>query len=169
MFSGAKIRRYFHPPKVKSLYRSGDFPIPLLFQCFEEPVEGLVGIAALAQQLHELRAYDGTGGIILRCLKCLGIGDAEANHAWIAQLHGIDVPEILLSGLIKGLLRSRDGRRADHVDEAVGVVVDEAYALLRRLRGDEHDDAQVVTVWIYLYLNLLFFLYLHSKVKMYHL
>ena len=48
--------------------------------------------------------------------------------------------------IVERFLGARDGGRADHIDEAVGMVVDEADALLAGLWGDEHDDAQVVLV-----------------------
>ena len=48
--------------------------------------------------------------------------------------------------IVKTLLCTRDGSRRNHIDEAIGMVVNKTDALLAGLRGDEHDDAQVVLV-----------------------
>ena len=58
----------------------------------------------------------------------------------------MDATEILLLLFIETLLGARNRGRTDHIDEAIGVVVDETDALLTGLRGDQHDDAQVVLV-----------------------
>ena len=114
---------------------------------FKQPVEGFVGIAlSFVQQGHKLRTDDGPCGVALGGCKRLIIADAKAYHTGIAQVHLVDAAEILLLLLVEALLGSRDSSRADHVDEAVGVLVDEADALRAGLGRDEHDDAQVVAV-----------------------
>ena len=52
----------------------------------------------------------------------------------------------LASCIVEGFLRPGNGGGGHHIDEAVGVIVDKTDALLTGLGGDEHDDAQVVTI-----------------------
>ena len=119
----------------------------LMFQCFEKLVECFVGIAlCFIEQGDELGTDDGSSGILLGRQECLLVADAEAYHAWIVQVHLVDAPEVLLLLLVETLLGPGDGSRRYHVDEPVGMVVNEADALLTGLGGDEHDDAQVVAV-----------------------
>ena len=118
-----------------------------MFQRLEQTVEGDVGVAVgLVEQGDELRADDGTSGIVLCGFEGLGVGDAETDHTGIAQVHRIDAAEVFLFGIVEGFLRTSDGGGGHHVDEAVGMVVDETDALLAGLGGDEHDDAQVVAI-----------------------
>ena len=114
---------------------------------FEEAVEGEVGIAfGLVEEGHKLGTNDGTGRGRLGCREGLGIADAEANHAGIAQVHLVDTMEVGLLGIIEGVLRTCDGSGGYHIDEAVGIVVDEADALIAGFGSDEHDDPEVITV-----------------------
>ena len=82
----------------------------------------------------------------MRAVKRLLVAYAETYHAGYAEVHGVDVAEISHLLGVELLLRSRHACRRHHVDEAVGVVVDEPYALVARLRRYHHDDANVVAV-----------------------
>ena len=113
----------------------------------EEAVEGEVGIPfCLIQEADEFTADDGTGGVSMSGCKGLAVADAETDHTRVSKMHIVDTAEVLLLCLIEIALGSRDGGAADHIDEAVGIVVDEADTLVAGLRGDEHDDAQVITI-----------------------
>ena len=71
-------------------------------ECFEEPVEGEVGIAfGLVEEGHKLGTNDGTGRGRLGCGEGLGIADAETNHAGIAQMHLVDTTEVCLLSIIE--------------------------------------------------------------------
>ena len=70
----------------------------------KELIEGCIWVARFIQECHELGTNDGAGGIILCSLQGLGIADAEANHARITELHGIDATEVVLFGLVEALL-----------------------------------------------------------------
>ena len=60
-------------------------------------VDGLVGIAfGFVERRDELRADDGSGSIGVGGLQRLLVADAEANHAWIAQLHLVDALKVSL-------------------------------------------------------------------------
>ena len=119
----------------------------LLFKRFKQLVEGGIGIALVfVEQRDELRTDDGTCSIVLCSLEGLCIADAKTNHTGIAQVHGVDATEIVLFLFVETFLNASDGCRANHVDEAIGVVIDETDALLARLWGNQHDDAQVVAV-----------------------
>ena len=83
---------------------------------------------------------------MLGTLQGLFVADAEAYHSRIAQVHRVDVPEVLLFRFVKTLLCSCDACRTHHIDETIGVVVYESYALLTCLWGYHHYDAQVVAV-----------------------
>ena len=110
-------------------------------------VEGGVGVAlGFVEEGDELGADDGAGGVVLGGLEGLGVRDAEAYHAGVAEVHGVDAAEVGLLGVVEALLGTGYGGGGDHVDEAVGVVVDEADAVVGGLGGDEHDDAEVVLV-----------------------
>ena len=61
-------------------------------------------------------------------------------------MHLVDATEVGLLGIVERLLGPGNGSRADHVDEAIGILVDEADALVAGLRRDEHNDTEVVAV-----------------------
>ena len=102
----------------------------LLLKGSEEFVEGFVSVLTLIEQGDELRADDGASGIVLRGFEGLLVADTEADHTGIAQVHRVDATEILLFGIVETLLGTCDGGRRNHIDEAVGIVVDKADALL---------------------------------------
>ena len=117
------------------------------FKGIKQPVKGLVGISScIVEQCDELRPDDGTLGIVESSLEGLCVADAEAYHTWVFELHLVDSPEVFLLLLVETLLGTGCGRRTDHIDEAVGILVDETYALLTGFWCDEHDEAQVVPV-----------------------
>ena len=97
-------------------------------------------------EFDELAADDGSGGMGLGGFEGLFVADAETNHAGVLEVHSLDAREVGLLLVAEGLLGTGGGGGGDHVDEAVGVVVDEADALIARFGGDEHDDADVVAV-----------------------
>ena len=101
---------------------------------------------SLVQYAHELRTDDGTGCIVLGGFQGLGIRDAKADHTGITQVHGVDLTEISLLLVIETFLGTGDRGRRHHVDKTIGMVVDESDSFLAGLRGDEHDDTQVVLV-----------------------
>ena len=115
-------------------------------ECLEEGVEGCCSIAVGLQQLYKFRTDDGTCGILLGRLQCLFVRDAKTYHAGIAQVHGIDATEVLLLLFVERLLGTRGGSRRDHIDKAVGMLIDEADALLAGFRCDEHDNTDVILV-----------------------
>ncbi len=98
------------------------------------------------EQGDELGTDDGTSGIVLSGLQRLFVGDAETYHTRIAQVHRVDATEVGLLLLVERLLRARDGGGGNHVDEAIGVLVDEADAFIGGFGCDEHNDAKVVAV-----------------------
>ena len=61
-------------------------------------------------------------------------------------MHVVDTAEVRLFLFVETLLSASNRGRADHVDETIGMVVDESDALIAGLRSDEHDDTQVVAV-----------------------
>lgn len=124
----------------------------LLLQCIEQLAECLVGIACVTKQSDELAAYDGTGGIVMRTFERLTVAYAEAYHARIVQIHGIDTLEVLLLGFVEILLRTGYACRTYHIDESVGVTVDKSDALFRCLWRYHHDATQIVAVGKRLYL-----------------
>lgn len=111
----------------------------------EEAREGFGG-GVVGKEGDETGADDGAGGVALGCLEGLAVGDAEAYHAGIAQIHGVNPIEIGLFYGVEFLLCAGGRSRRDHVDKAVGVAVDKPDAFLRGLRGYQHDDAQPVAV-----------------------
>ena len=121
-------------------------PFWSIFQGFQQLVGSLCGVAGGGEQADELAADDGAGGVCLCALEGLSVADAKANHAGVLQLHGGDAVEVGLLGFVKGGLRAGGGGGADHIDEAVGVLVDEADALVAGLGCNQHDDAEVVAV-----------------------
>ena len=79
-------------------------------------------------------------------LEGIAIADAKADKAGIAEVHGLDAPEISLLVLVESPLRTGSRRAGNHVDEATRVGIDFADALLGSFRGDEHNHPQVVSV-----------------------
>ena len=51
----------------------------------------LIRITGFIEQGYKLAADDGSRRIILRTGKGLLVADAETYHAWIAQIHAVDV------------------------------------------------------------------------------
>ena len=100
----------------------------------------------VVEESDELGADDGTGCVTLGCFKCLLVADTETYHTRIAEVHAVDATEVLLLGIVERLLGASDGGTRYHVDEAVGVLVDEADAVVAGLWRDEHDDAEVVAI-----------------------
>ena len=83
----------------------------------------------LRQQLHEFTANYSPCGVLLRRLQRLFVADAEAYHARVTQVHGIDALEILLFRLVKRFLRPCGAGGTYHIDETVRMLVNEPYAL----------------------------------------
>ena len=54
--------------------------------------------------------------------------------------------EVSQLGITEVALGTCDAGRADHIDEAIGMLVDEADALLAGLWGNHHDDTDVILV-----------------------
>ena len=54
--------------------------------------------------------------------------------------------EISQLGIAETALGARDARGADHVDESIGMLIDETDALLAGFRGNHHDDTDVILV-----------------------
>ena len=79
-------------------------------------------------------------------LEGIAIADAKADKTGIAEVHGLDTPEISLLVLVESPLCTGSRRAGYHVDEATRVGIDFADALLGCLRGDEHNHPQVVSV-----------------------
>ena len=96
----------------------------------EEAREGFGG-GVVGKEGDETGADDGAGGVALGCLEGLAVGDAEAYHAGIAQIHGVNPIEIGLFYGVEFLLCAGGRSRRDHVDKAVGVAVDKPDAFLR--------------------------------------
>ena len=117
-----------------------------MFERLEEFIQRLVWIQGLIEQCHELTADDGTSGVILRTGKGLLVADAEANHARVAEVHAVDMVEVSELGIAEAALGSRDAGGADHIDEAIGMLVDEADALLAGFRSNHHDDTDIVLI-----------------------
>lgn len=80
------------------------FTLCLLLQGFHQLVEGCSGIGASALQSDELAADDGSGGVGTRGFQGLLVADAEADHAWVFQVHLIDTVEIFLKRIAEGFL-----------------------------------------------------------------
>ena len=102
----------------------------LMFECLEEFIQCLVRITGLIEQGYKLAADDGSRRIILSTGKGLLVADAETYHAWVAQIHAVDVVEISQLGIAETALGARDTCRADHVNETIGMLIDETDALL---------------------------------------
>ena len=101
-----------------------------MFQSLIELIGCSLGIAlGTIEQLHELTAYDSAIGIGLSRLQSLLVADAEANHRRVLKVHGMHLVEISLFGSIELLLSTSDGSTRHHVDEPIGVLVDETDAL----------------------------------------
>ena len=98
-------------------------------------VQCRAGFAVLVEQADEAAADDGTGGVPLRGFQCLAVADAEADHARVGQSHAVYAVEVGLFFCIERFLHSGGGSGRHHVDEAVGVLVDEADALLAGFGG----------------------------------
>ena len=117
-----------------------------MFECLKKPIQSLVWIHGFIEQCHELTADNGTGGVILRTGKGLLVADAEANHAWVAEVHAVDMVEVSELGIAEAALCAGDAGGADHIDEAIGMLIDEADALLAGFRSNHHDDADIVLI-----------------------
>lgn len=98
------------------------------------------------QHLDKLAANDGAVGMGKSRLEGIAIADAKADKAGIAEVHGLDAPEICLLVLVEGPLRTGSRRAGYHVDKAARVSIDFTDAFLGCLRGDEHNHPQVVSV-----------------------
>ena len=98
------------------------------------------------QHLDKLAANDGSVGMGKSRLEGIVIADTKADKAGIAEVHGLDAPEISLLVLVESPLRTGSRRAGNHVDEATRVGIDFADALLGSFRGDEHNHPQVVSV-----------------------
>lgn len=122
-----------------------------MFECLEEFIQCMVWIHGFIEQCHELTADDGTGGVILRTGKGLLVADAEANHAWVAEVHAVDMVEVSELGIAEAALCAGDAGGADHIDEAIGMLIDEADALLAGFWSNHHDDADIVLIGDRLY------------------
>lgn len=118
----------------------------LMFECFEKQVECLIRITGFIEQGYKLAADDGSRRIILRTGKGLLVANAETNHARVAQIHAVDVVEISQLGITETALGTRDTRRTDHINETIGMLIDETDALLAGFRGNHHDDTDVILV-----------------------
>ena len=101
---------------------------------------------ALVEQGDELGTDDGSGSVGVGRFQGLLVANTEADDSGRTEVHGIDAAEVGLLGIIEMLLGTGDGGAGDHVDEAIGIVVDEADAFLRGLGSDEHDDAEIIAV-----------------------
>ena len=117
-----------------------------MFECLEEFIQCMVWIHGFIEQCHKLTADDGTGGVILRTGKGLLVADAEANHAWVAEVHAVDMVEVSELGIAEAALCAGDAGGADHIDEAIGMLIDEADALLAGFRSNHHDDTDIVLI-----------------------
>ena len=117
-----------------------------MFERLEEFIQCLVWIHGFIEQCHELTADDGTGCVILRTGKGLLVADTETNHAWVAEVHAVDMVEVSELGIAEAALCAGDAGGADHIDEAIGMLIDEADALLAGFRSNHHDDTDIVLI-----------------------
>ena len=117
-----------------------------MFECLEEFIQSFVWIHGFIEQSHELAADDGTGCVILRTGKGLLVADTETDHAWVAEVHAVDMVEVSELGITEVALGTRDAGGANHIDEAIGMLVDEVDALLTCFRCNEHDDPYIILV-----------------------
>ena len=108
--------------------------------------QGIVGVCVFIEEGDEAAADDGTGGVGLCCFECLFVADAEANHAGVYEVHVVDAVEVGLFLGVEFFLGACCGGGGYHIDESVGVVVDEADAFFACFWGDEHDDFEVVLI-----------------------
>lgn len=121
--------------------------VPLFFQILLQGPDGLVGIAVfLVEQGDKTAADDGARRMGTGCFEGLPVADAEAYHARIAQVHGLNLAEVGLFPLVEVLLRAGGCRARHHVDEAIRVGVDFADAGFAGFRRDEHDDFDAVAL-----------------------
>lgn len=117
-----------------------------MFECLEEFIQSFVWIHGFIEQSHELATNDGTGCVILRTGKGLLVADTETNHAWVAEVHAVDMVEVSELGITEVALGTRDAGGTNHIDEAIGMLIDEADALLAGFRSNHHDDTDIVLV-----------------------
>ncbi len=64
----------------------------------------------------------------------------------IAQIHAVDMVEVSQLGIAETALGASDTCRTDHIDKAIGMLVDEADALLAGFWRNHHDDTDVILV-----------------------
>lgn len=81
----------------------------------------------------------GAGGI-----ECLFVADAEAYHAWIAQVHILYLLEVGLLPGVEVFLGTGGSGTGHQIDETVGVGVYFADAGFAGFGGNEHDDTDVI-------------------------
>ena len=101
-----------------------------MFECLEEFIQSFVWIHGFIEQCHELATNDGTSCVILRTGKGLLVADTETDHAWVAEVHAVDMVEVSELGISETALSASDTCRTDHIDKAVGMLVDKADSLL---------------------------------------
>ena len=77
-------------------------------------------------------------------IECLLVADAEAYHAWIAQVHILYLLEVGLLPGVEVFLGTGGGGTGHQIDEAVGVGVYFADAGFAGFGGNEHDDTDVI-------------------------
>lgn len=77
-------------------------------------------------------------------IECLLVADAEAYHAWIAQVHILYLLEVGLLPGVEVFLGTGGSGTGHQIDESVGVGVYFADAGFAGFGGDEHDDTDVI-------------------------
>ena len=77
-------------------------------------------------------------------IECLLVADAEAYHAWIAQVHILYLLEVGLLPGVEVFLGTGGSGTGHQIDEAVGVGVYFADAGFAGFGGNEHDDTDVI-------------------------
>ena len=87
-----------------------------------------MALSASRVSLSKLAADNGSGGVGLGTLQRLPVGYSKSYHARVAQLHGVYAAEVVDLGVAEALLGAGDACARHHIDEPVGVAVDEAYA-----------------------------------------
>ena len=95
----------------------------LMFECLEEFIQSFVWIHGFIEQCHELATNDGTSCVILRTGKGLLVADTETDHAWVAEVHAVDMVEVSELGIAEVALGTRDAGGANHIDEAIGMLL----------------------------------------------
>jgi len=127
-------------------YEFGMEKMGLLLECFEEFLNSGERSLVFVEQSYKLATDDGPSRVGLSALQSLSITNAETNHSRVLQPHLVDSREVSLLGLVELFLCSGCGRGTDHIDETVGILVDEANAFVARFGRDEHDDPDVKAV-----------------------